>query len=194
MDSNKMYTVKNRSASMVVYKIPEEGIRREFAPGESKTIPFAELEKLSFIAGGRELMSNFLQIQSQEATQDLGIHTEPEYNMSEQDVIKLMQEGSLDEFLDCLDFAPTGIIDMIKQFAVSLPLNDLEKRRALKNKTGFDVNSALMHIEAEKNEDKVDADAAPVAQRRVKKDNVPEGRRTTPKYNVVKKEEPTTAQ
>lgn len=194
MDSNKMYTVKNRSASMVVYKIPEEGIRREFAPGESKNIPFAELEKLSFIAGGRELMSNFLQIQSQEATQDLGIHTEPEYNMSEQDVIKLMQEGSLDEFLDCLDFAPTGIIDMIKQFAVSLPLNDLEKRRALKNKTGFDVNSALMHIEAEKNEDKVDADAAPVTQRRVKKDNVPEGRRTAPKYNVVKKEEPTTAQ
>lgn len=191
MDSNKMYTVKNRSASMVVYKIPEDGIRREFAPGESKNISFAELEKLSFIAGGRELMANFLQIQSQEATADLGIHTEPEYNMSEQDVIKLMQSGSLDEFLDCLDFAPTGIIDMIKQFAVSLPLNDLEKRRALKDKTGFDVNSALMHIEAEKDEDKVDADAAPAAQRRVKKDNVPEGRRTTPRYNVVKKEEAT---
>ena len=191
MDSNKMYTVKNRSASMVVYRIPEIGIRREFAPGESKRIDFDELEKLSFIAGGRELMADFLQIQSEEATADLGIHTEPEYNMSEQDVIKLMQSGSLDEFLDCLDFAPVGIIDMIKQFAVSLPLNDLEKRRALKDKTGFDVNSALMHIEEERVEDKADAAAAPAATRRVQKNAAPEGRRTTPKYNVVKKEETT---
>ena len=42
-----LYDVKNRSASMVVYKIPEDGIRREFAPGESKKIKFGELEKLS---------------------------------------------------------------------------------------------------------------------------------------------------
>lgn len=194
MDSNKMYTVKNRSASMVVYNLPEIGLRREFAPGESKRISFDELEKLSFIAGGRELMADFLQIQNEEATADLGIHTEPEYNMSEQDVIKLMQSGSLDEFLDCLDFAPVGIIDMMKQFAVSLPLNDLEKRRALKDKTGFDVNAALMHIEEERVEDKADTPAAPTTQRRVKKDAAPEGRRTTPKYNVVKKEEPTTAE
>ena len=186
MDSNKMYTVKNRSASMVVYKIPEDGIRREFAPGESKNISFAELEKLSFIAGGRELMANFLQIQSQEATADLGIHTEPEYNMSEQDVIKLMQSGSLDEFLDCLDFAPTGIIDMIKQFAVSLPLNDLEKRRALKDKTGFDVNAALTHVEEEKQEDAEAGIATETntPQRRVKPATT--GRR------VIKKAEPET--
>ena len=34
----KSYLVKNRSASVVVYVIPEEGIRREFMPGESKRI------------------------------------------------------------------------------------------------------------------------------------------------------------
>jgi hypothetical protein len=28
-----MYRVKNRGASTVVYKIPEDGIRREFKPG-----------------------------------------------------------------------------------------------------------------------------------------------------------------
>ena len=46
-----------------------------------------------------------------------------------------------------------------------------------------------MHIEEEHAEDKADAAPAPAAQRRVKKDAAPEGRRTTPKYNVVKKEE-----
>ena len=41
---NKMYKVKNRSASMAVYSIPELGIRREFAPGEEKKISYNELE------------------------------------------------------------------------------------------------------------------------------------------------------
>jgi len=39
-----------------------------------------------------------------------------------------MTTGSLDEFLDCLDFAPSVIIDMIKVLAVDLPLNDVSKR------------------------------------------------------------------
>jgi len=78
-----MYNVKNRSAGRVVYKIPEDNVRREFNPGESKRISFEELEKLSYQPGGRELMADFLQIQSAEATHNLGIHTEPEYNMSE---------------------------------------------------------------------------------------------------------------
>ena len=38
----KSYLVKNRSASVVVYVIPEEGIRREFMPGESKRIEKSE--------------------------------------------------------------------------------------------------------------------------------------------------------
>jgi hypothetical protein len=54
------YIVKNRSASKVVYRIPEANIRREFAPGESKKISYKELEQLSYQAGGREIMENFL--------------------------------------------------------------------------------------------------------------------------------------
>lgn len=69
-----LYDVKNRSASMVVYKIPEDGIRREFAPGESKKIKFGELEKLSYQAGGRALMTNFLQITNEKVTSNLNIH------------------------------------------------------------------------------------------------------------------------
>ena len=34
--SDIICNVKNRSAGMVVYRIPEMGIRREFAPGETK--------------------------------------------------------------------------------------------------------------------------------------------------------------
>ncbi len=82
--ANNVYNVKNRSAGMVVYKIPEDGIRREFAPGETKKISFKELEKLSYQSGGRALMTNFLQIYDEKVTQELNIHTENEYYMSEE--------------------------------------------------------------------------------------------------------------
>lgn len=180
----KMYKVKNRSAGVVIYKIPEDNIRREFMPGETKAISIRELEKLSYQPGGQMMMNNFLQIQSAEAQQELNIPVEQEYNYSEQDIIRVMENGTLDEFLDMLDFAPQGVLDLVRRFAVSLPLNDIQKRRALKEKTGFDVNAALTHIEEEKEEDAengVTASAAP--QRRVKPAAATTGRR------VIKKAE-----
>ena len=45
------------------------------------------------------------------------IETEREYFFSEADIKKLMTEDSLDAFLDALDFAPEGVIDMIKEYA-----------------------------------------------------------------------------
>ena len=195
MDNKTMCNVKNRSASMVVYRIPEEGIRREFAPGETKRLPYEELVKLSYRQGGRSLMTNFLQIQSEEATTDLNIKTEPEYHMSEQQIVDLLQNGSLDAFLDCLDFAPVGVIDLVKKFAVELPLVDSNKRAALKNKTGFDVTNALRHLEEEKAEEnagKIDTSEAATG-RRVKPEETT-GRRTTGGYKVVNKAEEKSAE
>jgi hypothetical protein len=63
--------------------------------------------------------------------------------MTEQQIIELIQTGSLDAFLDCLDFAPVGVIDLLKKYSVSVPLSDYDKRQALKEKTGFDVDVAL---------------------------------------------------
>lgn len=68
---------------------------------------------------------------------------EPEYYYSEEDVKRLMTSGTLDEFLDCLDFAPSVILDMIKTLAVELPLNDVAKRDAIKEKLNFDVAKAI---------------------------------------------------
>ena len=78
----------------------------------------------------------------------------------------------------------------MKSLAVSLPLTDLNKRKALKEKTGFDVDKALVHIEEEKEEEK--APAAPATERRVKeakKEEAAPARRTTSNYKVVNKAE-----
>ena len=180
---DKLYAVKNRSASMVVYKIQEDGIRREFAPGESKRIKYAELEKLSYQAGARELMTNFLQIVDENVTDNLNIHTEAEYYMSEEQILELIKEGSLDAFLDCLDYAPVGVIDLIKKYAVALPMNDIQKRKALKDKTGFDVDTAIRNIELEKAEDEEKIQPATEGV----KPAATGGRRTTTSYKVVTK-------
>lgn len=177
-NTNNMYNVKNRSTSMVVYRIPEDGVRREFAPGESKKISYKELEKLSYQSGGRALMTNFLQITDEKVTEDLNIHTENEYYMSEEQIVELLQTGDINAFLDCLDYAPVGVIDLIKKYSVSLPLNDVEKRQALKQKTGFDVARALEHIREEQTESEVNVEAPSSS-----------GRRTTTNYKVVAKKE-----
>ena len=183
-----MYNVKNRSAGVAVYKIPELGVRRSFQPGEVKQISAEELEKLTYRPGGLAILANFLQIQSAEGLQRVGINPQPEYHMSEKDIANLMVNGSLDEFLDCLDFAPPGVIDLIKKMSVSLPLGDFAKKKALKDKTGFDCDAALKHV-MEEREDDGENTILKTGERRVKKEETvtpaaPE-RRATPKYNVV---------
>ena len=145
--------VKNRGASHVSYRIPEDGIRRSFAPGETKEISYQELEKLTFQPGGMMILTNYLQIIEQEALNTFGIHTEPEYHMSETDVANLIKTGTLDAFLDALDFAPVSVVELIKKLSIDIPLMDMNKRKALKEKTGFDVDAALRHIEEEKEDD-----------------------------------------
>lgn len=190
MDEKTICIVRNRSSSKVCYVIPEDGIRREFAPGESKKIPYGELEKLSFQAGGNAMMTHFLQIKAPKAIEELNLHTEVEYNYEEPQIIELIRNGSLDSFLDCLDFAPVGVIDLIKKYAVD-NMENVAKIDALKEKTGFDVVKARANLKAEAAEEdntkpinsgrrvpvpaagsEAPAEAAPV-------------RRTTPKYNVV---------
>ncbi len=190
------YNVKNRSAGTVLYTIPEDNVRRRFTPGETKRISYEELLHLSYQPGGREMMANFLQIQSTGVPKSFGIKTEPEYYMSEKDVVELIKHGSLDAFLDCLDFAPEGVIELVKQFAVSLPLTDYEKRQALKTKTGFDVDAAIANagqeVDARKEEEIKAAASAPVSGRRTnvsyqattEEPKITE-RKTSPKYNVV---------
>ena len=192
-----MYRVKNRGASTVVYKIADKGIRREFKPGQIMQISSEELEELTFQPGGTMILSQFLQILDLEGIQAARIKTEPEYHMSEADVAKLITSGSLDAFLDALDFAPIGVIDLIKKLSITIPMVDIQKRKALKEKTGFDVEAALKHNEEDKEDDqKTILKTDNGGERRVKPDAAPAGRRTAPtvtapaaapKYNIVTK-------
>lgn len=193
---NKTYLVTNRSAGIVGYAIPEMGIKnREFQPNETKKISAEELRNLTYIPGGPALMRGYLQIRDPEAREELVGRVEPEYNMSIDDVKKLIQFGSMDEWLDCLDFAPEGVIDIIKTLSVELPLTDTNKMEAFKKKKGIDLARA---IRAKQEEDAENLAASsgqlePAAQRRVQpkaeEPATPARRTTGSKYKVVSKAE-----
>ena len=182
---SKMYRVKNRGSSTVVYKIPEDGIRREFKPGQTLSISSEELEKLTYQPGGTLILSQFLQILDLEGIQKANIRTEPEYHMGEAEIAALIKSGSLDAFLDALDFAPIGVIDLIKKMSIDIPMVDIQKRKALKEKTGFDVEAALKHQEEDRENDQKTILKQSNGERRVQPEAVPAGRRTAPKYNIV---------
>lgn len=184
MDNNKIYNVTNRSGSTVVYSIPEENIRREFTPKESKKITYGELEKLMNRPGGDVIISEYLLIKDVEAVTELEIPAEPEYFYGEEEIKKLLLTGTIDEFLDALDFAPEGVIEIIKDMAVTLPLNDVVKREAIKKKTGFDVSKAVQH-NAEVQEASSEKAEAPKRRVQAQTTEAAPARRATPQYTIV---------
>lgn len=143
LENDTLIKVMNRDTGRVGYTLSEFGVRRQFAPKEIKEIPYQELKSLSYDKGGKALLDNYLIIQNEEAVAALLRGVEPEYYYTEADVIKLMKTGSLDAFLDCLDFAPEGVKEIIKDQAVELPLNDMNKREAIFEKLGFNVTEAI---------------------------------------------------
>ena len=141
---NKTVKVQNRDFGVVSYVIPDlNNLYREFQPNEIKYIDFDELFKLYQVPGGAYIIENYLIIDDNQVVAELLGEVEPEYYYTEEEIIKILKEGSLDEFEDCLNFAPKGVIDLIKDIAVKLPLNDIAKRDMIFKKTGYNVTNAI---------------------------------------------------
>ena len=173
-------TIINKYDGTVGYDIPDLGIHRDFYPREKKEISYQELEKLSYIPGGETILREYLEITDSEiASKILHFEPQPEYYYSTEDIINLMKNGTLDQFLDCLDYAPEVVKDTIKELAVNLPLNDVAKRDAIKDKLGLDVSKAI-EIKNTKTEYELEK-----SQNDNNKQNKNSGRRTT-KPNVQK--------
>ena len=75
----------NKSAGSVIYNISELGVRREFAPHETKRLSVSELNSLSMMPGGKELIYNYLFINDDEVIHYLlNKDVQPEYYLTEE--------------------------------------------------------------------------------------------------------------
>ena len=188
VDNNKLIKVRNRNKGTVGYTIPDLGnLHRNFQPEEVKEIPMEELKKLSWLPGGEVILKNHLIIDDKEALNELIGKVEPEYFYTEKEIEKLLRTGTMDQFMDCLEFAPEGVIELVKDLAVKIELNDIQKREAIFKKTGFNVTSAI-NINKESMLDDSEEEiktrrAAPITEE--SEAEKPAVRRTTSKYEVV---------
>lgn len=192
LDKNTIIKVTNRDNGTVGYTIPDLGnLHRTFQSGETKEVSMDELRRLSYIPGGHQILENYLVIENEEAVQELLNQVEPEYYYSKEDIENLLLKGSLDQLEDCLNFAPEGIINLVKKMAVDLKLNDVAKREMLLKKTGFNVTSAInineMTTEEETTSVKTRKAAAITETREEAAEPVRKAAVTTGKYKVVSK-------
>ena len=187
VENNMTIKVTNRDNGSVGYSVPDLGVHRTFQPKESKEISAEELRKLSYLPGGDVIIKDYLIIHNEELLKELLGEVEPEYYYSEDEVKTLLLSGSLEQLQDCLDFAPNGVIDLIKSLAVSLKIDNVSKRKAIQEKTGFNVTRAI-EINEETEEEETSKEnnqgrrAAPIS---TKKEDAPQRRSAPPKYNVV---------
>lgn len=145
----KQCKVTNKSTGPSIYKL-SSGFRRELAAGETRMIDVSELYELVQVPGGRVMIENFLQVHDPEVLQYLlNGEVQQEYWLTKEKIPTWMETCSLDEFKDALDFAPIGTLDLIKDYAVKLPLNDYNKRQAIKDQLGFDVDTAVEAIKVD---------------------------------------------
>lgn len=186
LDKDTLIEVSNRCCGSVTYIIKDlNGLQRTFFNGQSRQVPMEELRMLSYQPGGMSLLKNYLKINNEAAVKELLGETEPEYNYTEEDVKDILLNGTLDELKDCLDFAPKGIIDLIQSYAVKCKINDIQKRDAIKEITGFDVTSAISIMdEVEKDEPETDGKTRRAAPSNNEEEQKPV--RRVPSYKVVK--------
>ena len=192
IDEKKIVRVTNRDNGHVGYRIPDmNNLVRDFSANETKNITVEELKKLAYISGGPTLIRDYLVIEDPEVVEEILGDVEPEYYYNEEDVKKLLLNGSLDELKDCIEFAPKGTVDLVKQLAVELPLNDIAKRKAILDMTGFNIDAAIM-INEETKDEMENTQKVRRVNEPAKEEVKPAGRRTaTPtvsesKYKIIK--------
>ena len=168
MEDNRKVKVVNRTGNGVVcYSIPDMGnLVRTFQDGEEKILTYEEMRKLSYIPVGDVILNDYLVIKDQDVLEELNMHPEQEYFYTKDDIVQLMTTGSLDEFLDCLDFAPDGVLESIKTLSVELPLNDVAKRKAILEKLNFNVDNAVRNKQLVEQENDFDGSVKPIRERR----------------------------
>lgn len=190
LNNSDKIRVENRGNAIVGYKVPESNITRRFVASEVKEIPMGELRQAIQVPGTKRTIMNNLIIHDKSAVEELLPDAEPEYFYTTKDVDFLLERGTLDQLKDALDFAPKGVVDLIKERAVKNELNDVRKRDAILEATNFNVTGAIEINHLAQVENKVETKTrrtAPIGEESSDEQSATPTRRTAaPKYTIIK--------
>lgn len=141
----KKVAVRNRTEGIVSYAIPSLRILRTWNKvGDILYIPKEELIEALTIPGGRYTIEHLLVIEDTEVRLEvLGREMEPEYFYSEKEIDSLLHGGSIEQFLDCLDYAPDGVLSLIKEKSIRKLPDSTAKIEAINRK--FKISLNVLH-------------------------------------------------
>lgn len=186
---DELISVRNRNNGETWYQL-DNGIVRTFQRDEIKKVPFKELVELSYSQGGQALLEESFVIENKDALASLNMKVEPEYFYEDSDIRMLLFDGTYDEFADFLDFAPDGAIEIAKDIAVREEIPDVRKRNMLSEKTGLNINNAIMvnHImDDEEKKEEIKKERRVKSAETETKSERRAAAPATPKYKVVDK-------
>lgn len=140
------------------YIVDLTGVRRILPPHASFKVKASELRELFYQRGGQELLHNYIRVGNKALAQEFGVDVDntPEYNWGRKDVIDALNNSDIDVLLDALDFAPDGIKQLIADVAVETEVADVNKRKAISDKLGIDVDAMITnkHLAVQETEEK----------------------------------------
>ena len=190
-NKDRRVKVVNRTGGSLAYKIDTLRVTRHWPrPGDYLNISISELSELKTVPGGNYILKECLIIEDKEALNILFPDTElePEYNYGLKEVEALLYEADLAQLLDALDFAPKGVLELIKTKATEKLPNETAKIEAINKKFKIDLNKVNeLHQEKEIKEQ------APKQTRRRRTAPIIETKElkqesSLPKYKVVKED------
>lgn len=192
VNKEKRVKVVNRASGSLAYKIDTLRVTRHWRkPGDYLNISIAELLELKTVKGGQSLLENYVIIEDEEALSVLfpDQELEPEYKYGIKEIEVLLYEADTEQLLDALDFAPKGVLDLIKSKSAEKLPNTTAKIEAINKKFKIDLNKVNefyqeKEIKEESPEPTRRRRTAPIVEtEELKKET------SLPKYNVVKKED-----
>lgn len=140
------------------YIVDLTGVRRILPPHASFKVKASELRELFYQRGGQELLHNYIRVGNKALAQEFGVDVDntPEYNWGRKDVIDALNNPDIDVLLDALDFAPDGIKQLIADVAVETEVADVNKRKAISDKLGIDMDAMITnkHLAVQETEEK----------------------------------------
>lgn len=154
INDTDLVQVQNLVENTVCFQDNDSGLMRRisFQPYEIKSLPAGMLRRLNFSRGGSVLLQHYLSVKNKELAKEFGVSEDVfdhEYNWTRDDIQEVLVNGSLEQLQDALDFAPDGIIDTIIETAIAIKVNNMDKRQAIFDKTGRNIDQAIKNMELE---------------------------------------------
>lgn len=133
VSNDAMISVRNMTDHKQVLIDRNTRARYSFGPQQAKTLSAEDLRSLAYVPG---ILTMFydgkLRMDNMELCREFNIPTDiPEYDYTIEDIDRILVKEDIEVLMDVLDFAPEGILELVKNRAIALKIPSLEKRRVI---------------------------------------------------------------